>query len=561
MEIQWRTLNIEHARANEEARTIEASLSSEEPVDRVFGREVLVHEPAAVDLKRVPLPLVEGHDASGAPLGVVENVRIEARRLKGTLRFGSSARALELWRDVKDKILRSLSVGYMIHKATEEKDGTFRVTRWEPLEISIVSIPADVTVGVGRSFGGSKQMDTQTDRHAALSRVNEMLEIGERYAKHGGREIAARAVKEGRDAKWLCDELLRGMSTNPSPSSPDLGMSGREVKRYSVLRAINALADNNWAGAGLERECHTALEARLGRSPRANSVYIPHEIMTRDLSAGTASAGGYLVATDNLAGSFIDLLRNRAVVGQLGATILPGLTGNVTIPKLSGAGTAYWLATETTAITESAQVFGQLALTPKNVGAYSEISRQLMLQSNPAADMLVMNDLSKVVALALDGAAINGSGASGQPLGILNTSGIGAVSGTSLGIAGTLELQSDVATANGLAPTCAYLSTPAVASLLAQRQRFASTDTPLWEKSILDGTVAGFRAMSTNQVPAATMIFGDFSQIVIAQWGVLELALNPFANFPAGIVGVRAWLTCDVGVRQAGAFSLATAIT
>jgi HK97 family phage major capsid protein len=249
------------------------------------------------------------------------------------------------------------------------------------------------------------------------------------------------------------------------------------------------------------------------------------------------------------------------VVAQLGATMLSGLVGNVTIPKQTGGGTAYWLTNEATPITESQQTLGQLSMTPRNVGAYTEISRQLMMQSSPAADMVVMNDLSRVLALAIDLAALEGSGSSGQPTGISNTASIGAVTGTSLDYADILEFQTDVAAANALAGNCAYVTTPAVAALLATRQRFSSTDTPLWQGNVLDGTMSGFRAMSTNQVTAASMIFGDFSQVVIGEWGQLELALNPFANFTAAISGVRAIQTVDVGIRYAGAFARATSIT
>ena len=109
------------------------------------------------------------------------------------------------------------------------------------------------------------------------------------------------------------------------------------------------------------------------------------------------------------------------------------------------------------------------------------------------------------------------------------------------GIAALLNAQVDVATANALSPECAYLTTPQVASLLAQRQRFASTDSPLWDGNILEGNVLGFKAVTTNQVPADTMIFGDWSQVIFAEWGALELAINPFDNFLAGITGVRAF--------------------
>lgn len=350
---------------------------------------------------------------------------------------------------------------------------------------------------------------------------------------------------------------------NHARSRP-LGLSTKETARYSILRAINAVATQNWNGAGFERETHLAMVRVYGESERQNSFYVPSDLLaTRDLTSGIGTAGGYMVGTENLGGSFVDLLRNRLVCAQMGATFLPGLQGNVTIPKQSGANTAYWLANEATAITEGNLTLGQLSLTPKNVGAYQEISRQLMLQSNPAADTLVMNDLAKVVALAIDTAALSGTGASGQPTGIINTAGIGGVTGTTLGYAGILEFQTDVAGSNALiaGDSVGYVTTPTVAGLLSQRQRFASTDSPLWQGTLYEGTMAGCKAMSSAQMAAATMLFGDWSQLVIGEWGLLEIAVNPFADFKAGIIGVRAIQTVDVGIRVPGAFSLATSIT
>ena len=614
----YRAITLKREAVDVEKRTVSLAFSSEEPVQRYSYIEILDHQPESIRLGRMRGggPVLVDHNPADH-VGVVEEVSIDSdRKGRAVVRFGKSARAEEIFRDLADGIRMHVSVGYRIYK--EEASGqdttnpTYRATDWEPLEISIVSIPADASVGIGRSetkpnadelpakTNRSLKMDETEEQKtarlaaeaaartagettarasgetAALARVNELLAAGEQYAKHGGRELASRAIKEGKDAKWLADELLRNMATNPSPSSPDLGLSKQETKRYSVMRALNALVEFSkgnvraWDDAGFERECHEELVKRIG--PAANGgIYVPYEIQKRpaanadgqrDLSAGTASAGGYLVATDNLAGSFIDLLRARAKVAQLGAIMLPGLKGNVTIPKLTAAGTAYWLSTEATAITESQQTIGQLALTPKNVGAYTEVSRQLMMQSNPAADMLVMNDLSKVIALAIDLAALNGSGASGQPLGIIGTSGIGSVTGTSLNWAGIVDFETDVATANADVDTMAYLTTPAVRGLLKGREKTGSTvGNFVWGGQTGEKTINGYRAEVSTQVPTADMLFGDWSQIVIAEWGVLELALNPYANFPAGIVGVRAFQTCDVGVRQAGAFSLATTIT
>jgi HK97 family phage major capsid protein len=105
------------------------------------------------------------------------------------------------------------------------------------------------------------------------------------------------------------------------------------------------------------------------------------------------------------------------------------------------------------------------------------------------------------------------------------------------------------------------VTTPAVAGLLKQRVKFTSTASPIWDGKLMDASVDGYRGMASNQVPAANILFGDFSQVIIAEWGTLELEVNPFAGFQAGIIGVRAIYSIDIGVRYPAAFSLATSVT
>jgi HK97 family phage major capsid protein len=279
----------------------------------------------------------------------------------------------------------------------------------------------------------------------------------------------------------------------------------------------------------------------------------------RDLTVATANAGGYAVGTSNQ--GFIELLRNSTIVFALGARRLGGLTDNVTIPRQSSGATAYWLSTEATAVTEAQLVLGQVSLTPKTVGAYTEISRLLTLQSNPDMENLVMADLAAQVGIDIDAKAINGSGSSGQPTGLLNTSGVGSVTGTSIAYAGIIEFMTDVFGNNALSQSSAFAGTGVVAGLLKQRVKFSSTASPLWEGRLEDGQVDGYRAMASNQVPSGTLIFGDWAQMIVAEWGVLEIAINPAANFQAGIIGVRAMASIDIGVRVPGAFSIATSVT
>jgi len=577
-----RAFLFEREKIDEETRTVELAFSSEAPYERWWGIEILDHSKSAVDLTRLKSggPLLCDHD-SRDQIGVIESVRIDADRVgRAVVRFGRSARAEEIFRDVIDGIRQNVSVGYAIDdlvlEAKSGDDETYRVTRWTPYEVSLVSVPADFTVGVGRAADPAQEInmsviETQAAtvdiakiqaeaRTAEQKRAAEIIAIGEQFALQG---MAAEALRAGEPVDAFRSKVMEKLASRPLPNpTAEVGLSGGEKQRYSVLRALRALVDKDWTNAGFERECHQAILKRAGIAEAPNNgFYVPYEIQQRDMTATTGNAGGYVVATDNLAGSFIDLLRNRAVVAQLGATMMTGLVGNVTIPKQTAAATAYWLTNEATAITESQMTLGQLALSPKNVGAYTELSRQLMLQSSPAADALVMNDLARVLALAIDLAALEGSGASGQPTGISQTAGIGSVTGTSIDYAKVLEFQTDVAGGNALAANCAYVTTPAVASLLKQRVAFSSTASPLWEGGILDGNLQGFRAVATNSVTAASMVFGDFSQVVIGEWGMLELALNPYANFAAAISGIRAIQTVDIGIRQAGAFSRATSIT
>jgi HK97 family phage major capsid protein len=584
----FRTVALERATLNEETRSIELAFSSEAPVERSWGIEILGHAENEMDRGWIgggTAPLLLDHNPR-EQVGVVESVTLgDDRKARAIVRFGRSARAEEVMRDVADGIRTNVSVGYELLDIREEpaKKGepqTYRAVRWRPLEVSLVSIPADMTVGVGREAPASVLPQPKTQESAGME--PEVKEAPAARAIDDG--VEARRQKEIMDLATLANvrdmgieavlkgdtvELFRGKvllarqgEAKPLGVAPaQLDMTPKEVARYSVFRAMRAAAENDWKDAGLELEAHRELSKRFGAGQGKRSFYVPLDVQKRDLVAATPSAGGNLVATDNI--SFIDILRARSVVMRMGAMRMTGLVGNVTVPRQTGAATAAWLANEGTGVSESDQTFGQMALSPKNVAAYTELSRQLMMQSSPSAEMIVMNDLAAVVALAVDSAAIQGTGLTGQPTGIISTSGIGSVTGTTIAYSGILEFQTDVMAANALinAATSGYVCTPAVAALLAGRQRFASTDTPLWEGGLMDGRVAGFAAMSSTQMPASRLLFGDFSQLVIAEWGALELDVNPYANFPAGITGVRAFYTVDVGVRYAASFSYSTAIT
>ena len=335
---------------------------------------------------------------------------------------------------------------------------------------------------------------------------------------------------------------------------------------YSVGRALRALygGESLATAAPLEYGVSMRVAERLGREPHPGCVFLP--VTTRDLTAANVGAGGYLVSTTNAPGGlWVDALRAASVTLNLGVPILPAGTGPVTIPRYTGASTAYWLASEGAGPTEAQGTLGQIAATPKTVGAYSEMSRQLFLQAGPLVDAVVLRELGNTVAAGADQAILQGSGANGQPTGIINTAGVGSVSGTSLAYAGLIEFQSDTAAAVVDPTRFGYVAPVATAVTLSGRQRFTGVDSPLWQGSILSGTVAGHKAMSTGACPTATVVAGDWSQVVVLDWGGVEIGVNPFgadqSAYRAGLVGLRCFWTVDVAVLRPAAFSVATSVT
>ena len=592
---------LDRASANAEMRTVELAFSSEEPVERPWGIEILGHAAGEVDLAWIgggTAPLLLQHDTDDQ-IGVVESAVLgKDRKARAVVRLSRSDLGTDVLQDIADGIRCNVSVGYEVRAwDVTQKVGelpVYRATDWSPLEISIVSVPADLTVGVGRaadpaiapppSIPPTPKQEFRMEPEIQAPPAPQNADLAAAHEGKRQKEITdlaklANVPEMGVDAILAGDsvELFRGKvllarqgKQKPLGTPPaQLDLTPKETQRYSLMRAIRGMVEKDWSEAGFELDCSKEIAKRLGRDSNRNSFFVPLEIQGRSapmdgqraLAADFATQGGFLVATNNQ--GFIQQLRNRAVVMKMGATVLSGLVGNLTVPKQVSPASAYWLGTENTATTTSQQTFGQMSLIPRNVAAYTEVSRQLILQSSPSADQLIMNDLAAVVALAVDLAAIYGTGVSGQPLGVVNTTGIGSVTGTSLNYPGLASFQSKVLTANALINPQAggYVADTATAALLMGRNRFTNTDTPLWQDTMLEGKVAGFPAMSSNQMATGSMLFGDWSQVVIGEWGALELELNPYANFPAGIQGIRCFYTVDVGVRYAASFAYATSIT
>lgn len=626
VEDQERRFDVRNESADVEKRTVELSFSSEIALHRSFGIEILDHAPAAVRLHRLNNggPLLHDHDTR-EQIGVIEKAEIAGdRKGRAVVRFSRSTKGQEIFQDVVDGIRKNVSVGYRIHKVrVEEKTDettTYRVTDWEPLEVSIVGVAADISVGVGRGINrevrkvpienvfedepptkkeANKMPEVDIERtkaearQAESKRVNDILSLGE---QHNCMELARKAVKEDKSVDDFRDEVLRTVyKAKPvaQGETAKIGMSDKDVRRFSLIRAINALANPTDRqardAAAFEFECSDAQGKKLKKQPQG--FFIPRDVMEhqaeardlsrlerlitmllqRDLVVGTATAGGHLVATELLAANFIDLLRNRMMVRRLGATILGGLVGDIAIPRQTGGATAYWVA-ESGAPTESQQAFDQVAMTPKTVGAFTDISRKLLLQSSVDVEAFVRRDLATVLALELDRAAINGSGASNEPRGILNVTGIGDVPGGTNGAAPTwahvVNLETEVAIDNADIGALAYFTNAKVRGKLKQTEKAANTAQFIWELMQADpgfGLLNGYRAGVSNQVPSnltkgtgtnlSAILFGNWADLIIGEWGAVDVLVDPYTGGAAGTVRVRLLQDADINVRHPESFS------
>jgi len=598
--IETRTLyrQAEVGEIEQEERTVNLAFSSEEPVERRFGMEVLDHNPESIRLGRLrgSGALLVNHNPDDL-VGKVESVEVADRVARAKVRFGKSDRANEIFQDVKDGIRSGVSVGYQIHKLTEEgeKDASiFRATDWEPMEISLVAIPADATVGIGRSEDG-EAIETQIQylerdikmteevktpeapkvdveaiksqaRDLEVKRIQEVTAIGEQFSQG---ELARQMVSSGQSVDAMRKAVLENMpAPKPEVQTPidNLDMEPKEKRAYSMFRAIGASASGDWSNAGLEREASKEIAKRIGREPRG--FFTPSDINwgQRDMTVGSATAGGNIVGTDHLGSEFIDALRPQLVLADLGAKMMTGLVGDVAIPALNAKTSTYWVA-ESAAPTEGAPTVRQVTMSPSTVGCYVDISRQLTKQNDPSAENIFRNDMVSQVASAIDSAGIQGSGSSNQPTGILNTSGIGSVAiGTNGGAptwGSVVDNISQVAIDNALGGSLSFLTNPQVVGKLRQTAKGSGDSVMIMNEG---NTLMGYQVAQTSNVPStltkgstsgscSALIFGNFNDLIIGQWGGTDVLVDPYTGSSTGTIRVVVFADIDIAVRHAQSFS------
>ncbi len=620
---------------------MELAFSSTTPVARWFGEEVLSHKRKAVKLGRLNDggAVLVGHDWDDQ-VGVVEKARVDSGDTgRAVVRFGNSPRASEIFQDIVDGIRRHVSVGYTVSKIEEEaregQPNLVTMTEWEPYEISIVSVPADQSVGVGREMekppegndGEARQTagdntgavglpaDTQqrelkmktiitrdaegnlvrakVDGNGKIVEVVEMLEragagdaaavtrgreqeqtrvreLTELGAAYGSGDLATRMITEGKgveDMQRALNDHLHERSTQRQLSdNSNVGLTDAEAGQFSFLRAIRALSDptNRRAqeAAAFEFEASDAAAQKMGRD--AEGIMVPVDVLTRALNTGSSGSsagdtGGFSVGSPLLAESFIEMLRNRAVLMRL-ATPLSGLTGNPDIPTQESGASGYWIGEDDDA-PEDILGLGQRQMSPKTVAAYSEITRRTLKQSSLDVEALVRRDLASALALTIDGAGFYGSGTGNEPLGIMNTNGVNAIDfdgaasggGSALPTWGeVIQMETEISADNADVNSMAYVFNARMRGHFKSTEKFAGTSgQPIWENG---NTVNGYRPEVTNQIGNSDLFFGNFADLIIGMWGGLDITVDPYSGSKKGRLRIVTMQDVDFVLRHPASF-------
>tara|TARA_Y100001970_G_scaffold68283_1_gene86972 strand:- start:10208 stop:12220 length:2013 start_codon:yes stop_codon:yes gene_type:complete len=611
-EKMFRSVDLSRAEfIDEDKRTVRIALTSEAPVRRPFGWEILDHSQESINtdfISQGRAPLLLDHDMS-RQIGVIEKFQLDedSKRTLAKVRFGRSELASEIWQDVVDGIRSNVSVGYSITNMERDNNAdepTYRVA-FTPLEASIVSIPADqsANVGVARSEPSEINPGTETEsneetvevadesntqtieektmsevetkdieinvddvRNAAVKETRESIarandEILELGSRHNQSELARKAIREGVSIEDFRGQLLNSLPVDQPLDTKEIGLTEKETRQFSILKAVRAMANpadiRAQEAAKFEFECSAAAKDSYGRN--TSGLTLPAEVMhnwhARDISVG--SDGG-AVGERFLPGSFIEALRNASGVIAAGATLLRDLEDNVKIPKATGTSTAAWISAEGGASSESEMTLGSVTMSPKTASMYTEVTNQMMQQSTLDMENIIRNDLAAGIANLIDTGALAGSGSSGEPTGISNQTGVNTQSFATAStptFAEIVAMEGSVLGDNVVLSNPGYLTTSAVAA----NMKSTSKDTGSGTFILDNGQANGHPVYVSNAVASGVAYFGNWADLLIGFFGGIDILVDPYSNSANSVTRLRATQFVDIAVRHAQSFTKGSA--
>lgn len=371
-----------------------------------------------------------------------------------------------------------------------------------------------------------------------------------------------RAVKE---------ENIRLQNAKSKASQPK--PEEKVAKQYSFQKAIGGLLRGKLTGAEAEMSQEAEREMRAtGLSQGIQGAGVPSWLVnvkgtnivgqTRDLTSGGAATGDELVE-DNLMGHLYGL-NVAPMVAALGASVMRGLTGDVHFTK-TGVASATWEG-EVDANAETTPSTARVTLTPKRLGAFTDISKTLLNQTAGFAESIVKKELEMAIQVALDYAAIAGPGTGGSPTGITGFSSVNSVAiGTDGGTptrAKLIEMETKIAEDNAIISNMAFLTTPGIRGYLKSLATDTGSGIFVWGG---DNNLVGYGGYASNNVPSTltkgasigtchAIILGCWDQLLIGQWGGIDLIVNPYTRAKESIVEVVINSFWDIDAKYDQAF-------
>lgn len=616
-QIYYRSAQLSRAEADEQNRTIVVAFSSQQAVQRSFGLEVLSHDPQDVDLSFLAsgrAPLLLEHDRE-EQIGVVERAAIEADGIgRAVIRFSKSEDGEEIFQDVLDGVRTNISVGYTITGQRIEQDANGNnivYCQWKPKEISIVSIPADETVGVGRSAdeteGGSQDINKDESSRSQSEDANTGSQSEQ---KTSDSQIADEVTNEA-EAQSLNEDAQRGATENNNNKGIKMtietqfdadAIRSAERARVSEITSLakrfdaEDVATQFVADGRSVDEFRAAVLDKMGKAPavratatigltekeaeefslaRAISAVVSGDWSEAgyelECSRAAAKAQGKLQTRSNIFVPAEVLTRaaganavtaagnpslvNRTKVGFMDVLFNNTIAQRLGVQYMTGLNGVIELPKFTSAVQARFVDEGEDGTIDAITSGVVELKPRTLVALAELTRSMVLNGTAmeqRIQAQLQKAVATKIDAAVFEA--ILAETGIawGTLGAGGVDYAAIRELIKDVEVANALNDMAMFAFNPIVGNALATTVK--DTNTAGIYLRADDGSVAGYQTTSSNHV-GSNIIFGDFSNVTVGNWSTLELAIDDSTKFASGGFLLRAITDIDVAVTRPEAFA------
>lgn len=577
---QVRAINLSNA-IDESSRTVELSFASETPVEREINgtlyNEILLCNPENVVLNRLNdgSPVLVEHDPL-RQVGIVENARVDMDKVcRATVRFSTLGSAQTIFGMIVEGIRPKISVGYNIRDYYFEGNNLI-VTRWEPYEISSVSTPADISVGIGRSLNSNNEINLEDHQFMEEQENKEIVEeqpeaIEEEVITQEVKEVDTEAerslsietivdavkeslnkdVEENRVRELQSISGVLGINTEDAIKN---GVSVEEFKRSLNKETQSIDKDIKMTQKSLIEQGLRSLKGEVNeldsfeKGTRGYNANMNEMVRSTANTTSTVTAAG--LVKEQLSDSYIRELLARTVLGQLPVTVFGGLAGlgNFSIPVANGMTPAARFYGEDEAVEDGFESFTKITLKPKMFAAGIKVTKAMLL-SNAATERYVTDELLRQCADGLEKAVF---AQLSTTVPVVETEEVGVI--TEADVQAAIEV---LGTANVDVNRCVAIVHPAMLAKLRQYAVLGNTAAV--------SAVAGHRyemwlcdevkVIESTFVDQDTVLIGDFSELIFANWNDgQELDFDDTTYRSAQTIAIRSFQYLDTAIAHEESF-------